>query len=278
MTPGIAGVRVSNSLGPTLCCQGWKFAPLDFMSALSRSMAGMSRLLAILDAVDQMPDAIALRRRSYQLLEPLGGATVVDVGCGGGRAVAELTERGAHAVGVDVDPEMIAAASGRWSGEFHVGSAYDLPVTDVDGYRADKVLHTLDDPAKAVAEARRVLHPGGRIVLLGQDFDTFVVDSDDPATTRRLVRAKASTIAVPHAARGYRNLLLDAGFTDVTIEVHTLVGTDEAMLPALADIAAGDDAWLAEQRERARAGRLFVAVPMFLAAAQRARRAPVEPR
>jgi SAM-dependent methyltransferase len=223
-------------------------------------------LLTILDAVELRADAVALRRRSYELLEP--ATTVVDVGCGGGRAVAELTERGVHAVGVDIDPAMIAAARERWPGEFHVGGAYDLPVTDVDGYRADKVLHVLE-PARALAEARRVLRPGGRIVLLGQDWDAIVIDSGDLAATRRLVRAKADKIAVPDAARKYRNLLLDAGFTDVTVEVHAIVGTDETMLPAIADIAAGDEDWLAEQRERARTGRLFIAIPMFLAAGRR---------
>jgi SAM-dependent methyltransferase len=225
----------------------------------------MSSLLTTLDAIDQLPASIALRRRTYELLEPLLDRTVLDIGCGGGRAVAELADRGAHAIGVDVDPDMIAAARRRWSGEFHVGSAYDLPVDTLDGYRADKVLHALDDPAAALTEARRVLRPGGRIVLVGQDWDTVVIDSDDPVTTRNLVRAKAGTIATPRAARAYRNLLLDAGFTDVTVEVHTTVGTDETMLPLLG--ALGDGAWLAEQAERARTGRLFVAIPMFLAAA-----------
>jgi ubiquinone/menaquinone biosynthesis C-methylase UbiE len=231
----------------------------------------MSSLLTMLDAIDLLPAATALRRRSYELLEPLAGQTVVDVGCGGGRAVAELAERGARAVGVDVDPEMVAAARQRWAGEFHVGSAYDLPIheKDIAGYRADKVLHALDEPAKALAEARRVLRPGGRIVLVGQDWDTIVIDSDDPEATRRIVRAKADTIPTPRAARAYRNLLLDAGFTDPVVEVHTTVVTDETVLLLLAALADGDEGWLAEQAERARAGRLFVAVPFFLAAARR---------
>src|ERR1700741_3676254 len=70
---------------------------LDFMSTLSRNMTGMSSLLTMLDAYDLQPDAIALRNRSYDLLDLAPRATVVDVGCGGGRAVAELNERGAHA-------------------------------------------------------------------------------------------------------------------------------------------------------------------------------------
>ena len=111
----------------------------------------MSSLLAVLDAGDAHPVAVELRARSYELLGDLTGRTVVDAGCGAGRAVAELGERGARAVGVDLDPEMIAVARERWpAGEFHVGDACELPLEtgSVAGYRADKVLHILDNPRR----------------------------------------------------------------------------------------------------------------------------------
>jgi ubiquinone/menaquinone biosynthesis C-methylase UbiE len=233
-------------------------------------MAGMSSLLAVLDAVDAQPLFVELRARSYELLGDLTGRTVVDAGCGAGRSVAEMSERGAHAVGVDHDPEMITIARERWpAGEFHVGDAYELPLEtgSVSYYRADKVLHALDDPARAVAEARRVLEPGGRAVLIGQDWDTMVIDSDDPEATRRLVHAKADSMPSPRAGRQYRNLLLDAGFTDPVVEVHTGVFTDDTALAVLHRIT-DEESWLAEQAERARTNRIFVAIPLFLVAAQ----------
>jgi SAM-dependent methyltransferase len=240
------------------------------MSALSQTMAGMSSLLACLDAGDAQPVAVQLRARSYELLGDLTGAAVVDAGCGGGRAAAELAERGARAVGVDLDPEMIAVARERWpAGEFRVGDVCELPLENgsVAGYRADKVLHLLDDPARAVAEARRVLAPGGRVVLLGPDWDTIAIDSDEPETTRRLVHAKADSFPSPRAGRQYRNLLLDAGFTDLVAEVHTIVLTDDTALALLHRIT-DDQSWLAQQAERLRTNRIFVAVPTFLVAAQ----------
>ncbi|HEX4724910.1 MAG TPA: methyltransferase domain-containing protein [Pseudonocardiaceae bacterium] len=231
----------------------------------------MSSLLAVLDAGDAQPMAVELRTRSYELLGDPTDRTVVDVGCGGGRAVAELAARGAHAIGVDLDPEMIAVARQRWpAGEFHVGSADELPLAtgSVAGYRSDKVLHLLDDPTRAVAEARRVLVPGGRAVLLGSDWDTIVIDADNPAATRRLVHAKADSFPSPRVARRYRNLLLDAGFTDPVVEVHTMVLDDDLALALLHRIT-DDESWLAEQAERARTNRIFVALPMFLVAAQK---------
>ena len=227
----------------------------------------MSTLLNLLDAFDELPQAADLRTRSYRDL----GDTVVDVGCGGGRAVGELAALGAKAIGVDVDPEMLEVARSRWpAGEFHLGEATALPLADgsVSGYRADKVLHVLDDPAAAVREARRVLRPGGRAVLTGQDWDGFLVDSDDPARTRTLVHDRADGLASPRVARRYRNLLLDNGFTDVTVEGHLTVFTGEMALPMLARMAEGP--WFDEQVERAARDRLLVAMPVFLAAGARA--------
>ena len=113
-----------------------------------------------------------------------------------------------------------------------------------------------------------MLAPGGRAVLLGPDWDTIVIDSEDPETTRRLVHANADSLPSPHAARKYRNLLLDAGFTNPVVEVHTTVLTDGIALALLHRITE-EEGWLAEQAERARTNRIFVAVPLFLVAAQR---------
>lgn len=118
-----------------------------------------------------------------------------------------------------------------------------------------------------LAEARRVLVAGGRIVLIGQDWDATVIDSDQPELTRRIARA-------------YRNLLLDAGFHDVDVEAHTAVFTDAAMLPLIVGHAtaahltgaiSGDETErrVNEQTRRAHYDRLLFAIPLFLAAAAR---------
>src|ERR1700761_3876954 len=191
-------------------------------------------LIRQLDAAEAIPAAARLRARSYQLLRLPTDATVVDVGCGTARAVAELADHAAHAIGVDLDPAMLAAARRRFPGiDVRAADAAELPLGDgqAHGYRADKVYHVLPDPLAALAEARRVLVPGGRIALVGQDWAPLVIDSAHPELTRRIVHARAGTLPHPRIARAYRNLLLDAGFSDVSVEVHTLVFTEEAMLP-----------------------------------------------
>ncbi|MEU7280797.1 hypothetical protein AB0A69_18705 [Streptomyces sp. NPDC045431] len=119
---------------------------------------------------------------------------------------------------------------------------------------------------------------------IGQDWDAIMIASDDAELTRTIVHARADLLGAPHVGRQYRNLLLDGGFDDVTVEVHTSVFTDPAMLslltrlaePACASGAVGRaqaDGWLAEQRRRAEADRLLIAVPFFVVAASAGRAA-----
>ncbi|MEJ3654357.1 methyltransferase domain-containing protein [Actinomycetes bacterium KLBMP 9759] len=232
-------------------------------------------------SLDRDPFFVRLRERSYQLLEATPRRRIVDVGCGGGTAVGELTARGVDAAGVDVDPEVVAAARAlEPGGTFVEAPAERLPFPDgsVDGYRAEKLFHSLAEPAVALAEARRLLRPGGRIVLVGQDWDFAAVEADDPALTRRIIAANADTLPNPRAGRAYRNWLLDAGFHQVTCEIHTAVLTSpEHALPALTAVAGSAarsgavtpgqvERWLADQHDRAARDRLFVAIPMIVAA------------
>ena len=79
------------------------------------TMDATAGLIARLDAAETEPGVVRLRHRSYELLELSPGASVVDVGCGTGRATAELRQRGTAAIGVDPDELMIATARRRWT-------------------------------------------------------------------------------------------------------------------------------------------------------------------
>ncbi|GAB3143510.1 hypothetical protein GCM10027290_19930 [Micromonospora sonneratiae] len=125
-----------------------------------------------------------------------------------------------------------------------------------------------------------MLAPGGRIVLIGQDWEMVAIDSDDPGLTRTIVHARAELVTGPRTARRYRNLLLDAGFREVTVEVHTdvltgvdglsvLVGMADAVRSAGAVTEARVGGWAEEQQRRAHDDRLFLAVPVFVASATR---------
>jgi ubiquinone/menaquinone biosynthesis C-methylase UbiE len=248
-------------------------------------------LLAFLDHQEQAPDVAARRRRSCERLALCAGARVADVGCGAGTAARELAALvlpGGEAAGVDINPPLIEAARARATAAgvpvtFHAANALSLPFADasLDGYRAERLYQHLPDPAAALAEARRVLAPGGRIVLVDQDWDTLVVDSDDLATTRSIVRGFGGGIVNAAVGRRYHRLLAEAGFTDVVVEAdaHASRSYDDhgfyVELMAISTEATGAVAravvqpWLEDQRERGRQGRFFLAITHFIASARR---------
>jgi SAM-dependent methyltransferase len=107
----------------------------------------------------------------------LAGRRVLDVGCGTGRFLAQLSEV-AKAWGVDPSPEMLEVARTRaGAAGLKLGSAEELPFKDGWFERATMwlVAH-LVDRARAFAEAARVLAPDGRLAIATFDpsyFDAF---------------------------------------------------------------------------------------------------------
>lgn len=96
---------------------------------------------------------------------PLAGAMVLDVGMGTGVVSRALRQRGARALGVDVEPAMVAWT--RAQGLDAVAGdacALPLPARSVDGWAGAFVLNHLDRPRLALAEAARVVRPGGPVL------------------------------------------------------------------------------------------------------------------
>jgi SAM-dependent methyltransferase len=97
-----------------------------------------------------------------------GCARVLDMGCGEGQVARVLAEGGAAVAGVDPARRQLAAAVARAGGPAYAqGLAQALPFPDAafDAVVTCLVLEHTDDLAGAVAEASRVLRPGGRYLL-----------------------------------------------------------------------------------------------------------------
>jgi SAM-dependent methyltransferase len=96
------------------------------------------------------------------------GMRVLDVGCGSGELLAALRERGARAAGLDPADGMVDVARRRApDAEVRQGSWQSVPWPDAtfDVVMAVNALQYADDTAAAVAEALRVVRPGGTVAI-----------------------------------------------------------------------------------------------------------------
>jgi SAM-dependent methyltransferase len=107
-------------------------------------------------------------RDQFLALLPPPGRQTLDLGCGEGRLARDLKQLGHRIIGVDGSPTLVAAArSSDPSMDVRLADAAALPLDDacVDLVVAFMSLHDFDEMPAAVAEAARVLEPGGRLCL-----------------------------------------------------------------------------------------------------------------
>ncbi len=113
---------------------------------------------------------LAMVEHLVRVLHDAGGTHVLDAGCGTGRMARFLADRGCSVVGVDLSPGMLAMARRDHPDlEVHEGSLTALPFGDAefDGVLFwYSLIHLPDDGAAlALAEAARVLRPGGYVLI-----------------------------------------------------------------------------------------------------------------
>jgi SAM-dependent methyltransferase len=149
------------------------------------------------------------------------GGTVVDCPCGAGPAFRAVPTGGSiRYLAADLSPSMLrrsrerARARGLDEIEIVEANATDLPLPrdSADLFLSFWGLHCYDDPAGAVAEAARVLRPGGRLV--GASF----VRGGDSLRQRLLVRPGVGAFGQVGTQRELEGWLAAAGFDPVGIE------------------------------------------------------------
>ena len=138
------------------------------------------------DVWDKMrADMIGARTDLLALLDLLDENWIVgDLGCGAGHISEALAPCVARVIAVDESGPMLAAAQARLKAhenvELRTGTIESLPIEDatLDAAVLFLVAHFITDPAKVMREIRRVLKPGGRLLivdLMSHDRIEYVV-------------------------------------------------------------------------------------------------------
>ncbi len=151
-------------------------APEEFISSIAREQYDSvynlyARRFFYKNAV---PAPIDFEANAIAALKLDGNETILDVGCGGANVLSALHSAGHQGplVGVEIDANMFAAARSHdavTAGhiDLRIGAAQNLGLPDnsVDCLLALFLLYHIDEPAQALAEFKRVLKPGGQILV-----------------------------------------------------------------------------------------------------------------
>jgi arsenite methyltransferase len=216
------------------------------------------RTSAATEANYQTPDIVRQRRATRELLALRPGERVLDIGAGPGFLAAEMAEEvgpEGRVDGVDVSEAMLDLARRRGANaHFAVGDALSLPFADAafDAVVSTQVYEYFADMPAALAEARRVLRPGGRLLILDTDWDSIVWHSRDRDRMQRVLEKWNDHLADPYLPRRLPALLREAGFDLRETSIIPILnrGADpgafsRGILPLIAEYV-GDPAWLAD--------------------------------
>jgi ubiquinone/menaquinone biosynthesis C-methylase UbiE len=162
-------------------------------------------MAARLDRLYASPQVVAQRERLRALIAARPGEQGVDVGCGLAHLSCELaldvrggvggSGESGRIVAIDASADMVSGAAERAERLGVAGivvprlgdaTVLDLPDASVDFVVAVQSYSYVPDIDRAIAEAARVLRPGGRLAVLETDWDMCIYRSDDDAMMRRI--------------------------------------------------------------------------------------------
>jgi SAM-dependent methyltransferase len=254
-----------------------------------QSPATLERFIARLEYRGTDPTFTAYREAYLKLIDLPPAAAVLDLGCGTGvvtRAIAARDGFAGTVTGVDQSPEFIAAAQ-RLAAEHGVDDRVEFVVGDVHGLDVagasfDAVVaHTLLShvryPLGVLAEAARVVRPGGFVAVFDGDYASLTFGSSDPQLGVEVELAIQSMImSSPRVMRDVPRLLPRAGLQLIATQAHVyaeagsstfFLNLAETYGPLVAATgllsAARGDAWLADQRRSAEEGTFFAACSYY---------------
>ena len=257
------------------------------------SQPNTALLVTGMDTTSGWPAVRQLRAWEREQLALVPGERLLDVGCGPGDVLIELSSMVSptgSALGLDVSDAMVTrarlrAAKAGATVEFRVADASALPVSSgtIDACRTERMLQWVPDIDRAASELVRVLRPGGRLVVTDTDWRSLLLDLPEQDLTEPVMRAMESQRG-PGFGVGARllNMFRDLGLVETSCSAATHVWTEwdpdagpdvtgffpvRHAIPQLADAGLLDrdiaDRFVSTIERAARRNRIFMSLTMY---------------
>jgi ubiquinone/menaquinone biosynthesis C-methylase UbiE len=225
---GKAALRVTSGSGSSCCGSASSRGECDPIT---------SKLYGAGEVSDLPTEAVAASLgcgNPTALAELKAGETVLDLGSGGGIDVLLSAKRvgpTGKAYGLDMTDEMLALArenqgkAGVENAEFLKGEIEQIPLPEasVDVVISNCVINLSADKDRVLAEAFRVLKPGGRFAV-----SDVVVRGEVPPAIRRSVELWIGCVAGALEEEEYRDKLAKAGFESIDVEPTRVYRLEDA--------------------------------------------------
>lgn len=176
---------------------------------------------------------------SYDEMQIKSGDRVLDVGCGPGIDVVQLTKcvsESGKVFGVDHDQEMINDAESLAKSqnvlanvEFQAHDVATLPFESnyFDSCRSERVFMHLSDPLATLREMQRVTKPNGRVVVIDSDWSSLSIDCDLTDIENKLLQFYRDKVLISgYAGRSLYRFFRELGFSDIKIQIFPLFTSD----------------------------------------------------
>ena len=202
---------------------------------MSKSIKKQSTEAEELEKSYQLPEIVRQRQHTLNRLSVKRGEQILDVGCGVGFLSYEIalqTGDSGRVSGIDQNSEMIRHANKRCGSlrntKFSELNAEDLPFPEesFDAACCTQVLLYVNDVAQVLTGIRRVLKPGGRIIIVETDWRGVVLNSDYDSITRKIFSAWDAAVPSPNLPVRLGPLLVDNGFCNVDVEPIPILNTE----------------------------------------------------
>jgi len=169
-----------------------------------------------------------MRDEALDLLDLSSEDRVLDVGCGTGFATVGLLERTPRVEGLDQSVHQLEKAREKEAltdVEFVRGDAENLPYADetFDAVWSSGSIEYWPSPVEALAEARRVTKPGGRVLVVGPR-----------RPSNRALAALADSVMLFYTEDEATEMFHEAGWSDVE---HTVMGSEYVEDDAIVTVA-----------------------------------------